>query len=327
MLRLAIYPLASFFFLGGSNAQPVFSKRETLAVTRQTQMPAEAVSGVLPVWSGGALVSVDDGSSAAPIIKAYDRSGKLISRVVLTIEGATLINVTSDGFARGLDGSFAIGGSAYSADSRGANFIAWISPDSKQQRIIRVSPFVPRRVTIATDGTIWAAGRELENGREDNPGHHVVRRFDNQGRLLGSWIPRSTLQIYERVSHPVIFSQIVAAKDRVGWFSRAAQKYIEFSLDGSIITRVDVPQMDENKKIEGMALCDNGHFFINVVTQSETGASSSNILRLDRVTNTWNSVETSERLGHLYGCDGTTIAMRAREGTHALIKWVEFNPQ
>ena len=116
---------------------------------------------------------------------------KLLSEITFTFPGAYHINIYSNSFARGADGSLAIIGTADTNDAGGIRFLACVSPDG-QQTIVRLSDFFPYAATIATDGTIWVAGANssAQHGQLQN----LIRRYDKTGALLGSFIPWSTPQ-------------------------------------------------------------------------------------------------------------------------------------
>ena len=162
------------------------------------------------------MVLVSSARSGAPVFRAFDRGGQQIAQLTFTLPGVSLINISSGRFARGFDGSFAIAGSAYSADSRGTAFLAWVSADGKRQTVVRTPPFIADAVTMAYDGTIWVAG--FEHGKMHSGDYDVVRRFDRSGKLLGSMIPRSSLPIvdHKRFAEPAVYSYLASPRDRVG---------------------------------------------------------------------------------------------------------------
>lgn len=142
------------------------------------------------------------------------------------IPGARSVSLDSGRFAAGPDGWLAVAGSASMGDGRATSFAALISRDGRLQKVMELSPFAPRAMTMASDGTLWMAGVEVVAGQETNPDHRVLRRFDKAGRMVGSAIPRSSLPIRVGYTHPAEYSYLVSSKDRVGWYSEAAGAYI-----------------------------------------------------------------------------------------------------
>lgn len=196
------------------------ASNDSLAESGSTQLPIEAKGPEsLAVWSGGALLIVQYRFSDSPVFSSFDREGKLISQFTFTIPEARVNTVFDRSFARGFDGSVAIVGSAYTADSRGTSYLAWVSPDGMNQNIVRLSPFHAWAVTVAADGAIWVAGDEKKVGQEPDLSQSVIRRYDKTGKLLGSYIPWSNLHVDAQRS-PAEESILVSSKERVGWYSR-----------------------------------------------------------------------------------------------------------
>ncbi len=157
-------------------------------------------------WTNGSFVFVQDRYSSTPLLRFFDRNGTQLSEFKFSIPGGGLINLYDHAVALGLDNSLAIIGTAYTDDSRGAMFVAWVSPDRKQQTVTRTSPFFPEAVTIASDGTIWVAGHETkEENQKRDYSRPLIRRYDKTGKLLGSFLPWSsvdTATLPFPVNHP-----------------------------------------------------------------------------------------------------------------------------
>jgi hypothetical protein len=202
---------------------------KTLSPAGSLPLPAEIRRGTHATWSGGALAFLQDNFWASPTIQVLDGDGKELSKFSFTIPGTGLINVYDNSIAHGKDGSIALVGTAYSNDSKGALFVAWISPDHQRQTVIRTNPFFPRAVTIASDGTIWVAGDANEPKTVKNDlSQKFIRHYDNSGKLLGSFVSWSSLNWPTSfvAPTPVFYSVLVSFKDRVGWYSPASGAYM-----------------------------------------------------------------------------------------------------
>jgi hypothetical protein len=279
---------------------------DALTPTGSTEIPFSLVSGTFAVWSGGAFVFVKDRSSKSPIFQFFDRNGTQVSQFTFTIPGASLINIYDNSVARGLDGSLAIVGTAYTDDSKGGMFVAWVSPDRQEQTIIRTSPFFPHTVTVASDGTIWVAGYETKEHHEERDiSQNLIRRYDKTGKLLGSFIPWSTLGTNPHTV-PSVRSVMLSLKDRVGWYSPLSRTYLEFSMDGSVINRFKAAPHPEHDIIH-VAVCDDGGVF--ATTRILRGVDQTNwgIFTLDRQRGEWSLIPRNEKWGKLFGCDGTRL--------------------
>jgi hypothetical protein len=290
---------------------------DALTPAGSTQMPFTLVSGTFAVWSGGAFVFVQDRFSGAPLFRFYDRNGTQVSQFAFSIPGASRINIYDHSVALGLDGSLAIVGTAY-GDSMSDMFVAWVSPDRQEQTIIRTTPFFPYAVTVASDGTIWVAGYEPKQHHDYDYSQHLVRRYDKMGKLLGSFIPWSTLGTGPRPV-PAVRSVLLPLKDSVGWYSSDSHTYIEFSLDGSVINRFkSAPHPEHDTTF--VAMCDDGSLFASTAIIRGDQQTNWGIFTLDRQRGEWSFIPRNERWGMLFGCDGTRLASATDFQT---ISWLE----
>jgi hypothetical protein len=169
-----------------------------------------------PVWSNGRLLILTGNRTAKPMIHMVDRNGYPTSNFVLQIPGADRIVIMSIG--RQPSGGVVTGGFSWMSDGHETTFLALVSADGKDQRIIRTSPYTPYGLAVGSDGTIWTAGLEMidrsENNPEIDPNYLMVRHFDTTGHLLGGFIPRSSLPKH---ALGVSESFLVVNRDTVGW--------------------------------------------------------------------------------------------------------------
>jgi hypothetical protein len=291
---------------------------DTLAVSGVTDIPYDFGGKPLPHWTGDVLAQLDDTVETAPVLRAFGKDGKSVLNLLITIPEVKFIQVID--YARGFDGSLAISGTGYSADSRAAAFLAWISSDGQQQKVARTSPYVPYVVAVAADGTIWTAGWEIMNGVLVNPNHDMIRHFDTSGRLLGSFIPASSLKVYENRLHPVERSRLVVSHDRIGGYSELSHVYIEFSPDGSVINRYPTATLEVNKKVSGVGLCDDGGLFVSAISHGRP-KQPWQVLTLDKVTGNWHAVmpvdisARSSSFGVVFGCEGSALVTTTRRSS------------
>jgi hypothetical protein len=282
------------------------------------EMPFTLQDGTYATWTNGAFVFVQDRFSAAPLLRIFDRNGIQVSQFKFSMPGASLINIYDNSVALGLDDSLAIVGTAYSDDSRGGMFVAWVSRDRQEQTVIRTSPFFPAAVTIAADGTIWVAGHETkgENEKQDYS-RPLIRRYDKTGKLLGSFIPWSSLEV---TALPFVGSTLLPLKDHVLWYSPRSHVYFEFSADGSVINRFKSAPHPEHDMTD-VAVCGDGGVFASTKIRDNSGQQTHwGIFALNRERREWILIPRNERWGVLFGCDGTRLASTTDFQT---ISWLE----
>ena len=170
----------------------------------------------LPVWSNGRFLILTDNRAGKPRVHVVDRNGYPTSSFALQIPGADRIWISSIGGQPG--GGIVTGGFSWTPDGRESGFLAIASADGKTQQAITTSPYTPYGLAVGPDGTIWTAGLEMINRRENNPkidpNYLMVRHFDTTGHLLGGFVPRSSLP-----EHPLYVSSsfLVVNRDTVGW--------------------------------------------------------------------------------------------------------------
>ncbi len=263
--------------------------------TPLTRLGAAAPSeeGPYGVWQDGTLLLVKGFSARTPVLQAYDNYGLLVDSATLRLPDVSIVNIYSSRFARTADGWWAVSGSAYNDRNQGVVFLALLSSVSEHAVVIRTRPYVPTAVIFAADGTVWTAGREFgEHGKEEPPDYPLIRRFDQSGRLLGTTLLRSTIG---RHTQGAKGSQFIASRDRVGWYSPAANIYIEFRLDGSELGRYPI----RVQNVAGIAMCPKEEVWMSY----DRSDGQAVLGRLERNSGT---VSGDMALGvrqHLYGCD------------------------
>jgi hypothetical protein len=252
------------------------------------------------LWSGHLLLDRLDDHTSAPQLVIVSGDYK-VERISFDIAEASMVNVRS--YAAGADGAIALCGSADTPGPKGTTYVSWISPDRKRRILTRVWPYVPEKVAIAGDGTIWAAGFLHEEPGLGAAALNVIRHFDVSGRVLASFsarprpVPNETSDLYD--------SYLLASRDRVGWFTKSNQ-YIEYSLAGEELNRYDGPGgVDPVRDVCGVGLSERNGLSVCV---NQKGVWR--VLALNRGTRTWDA-ELPEQEGYalLLGYDGETLVM------------------
>jgi hypothetical protein len=286
----------------------------TLVEVRHAAIDFNFSGGRVPEWSGGALVVTNGNSGLFPTVCTFGRDGRILSRLVFKIPQSGSIRIY--GFARAPDGTLALAGSAQGDDSGGFTYLSVLSSDGQRQQTVRLKPFAPFAAAIASDGAIWAAGWERTADGREVADYNVVRRYSPSGKDLGAYIPRSSLKSY-RYGPPAMSSFLVSSHGRVGWYSNVAREYIEFSLDGQVVTRVAGATHGEHDEVTGAGLC-GGNLYVSVFTSpSDHKERKWEVLTLDRISGTWKTVSLKgdpplSSYGRVYGCDGTDLVIHNR---------------
>lgn len=231
-----------------------------------TPLSAAMSKGVLTgIWMRGHYLCARPlESSEITRMEAYDATGRLEQHVDLRIPGATILATAPRRFARAADGTWAVSGVAYDNDNRSAGFLAILKDDGRKQTLVQTSPYVATAVTIATDGTIWTAGSEDFDRHTVARNYNIIRRFDQNGTSIGEEIPRDSI---DSRADPASINQLLASRSVVGWYSRSASIYLEFSLKGRVLTRTPVVLPPDDRpgvpRVATAALCNNGELWVS----------------------------------------------------------------
>ena len=304
--RPLLVPIAAGVFLaqGGGAQAPApaqASPRFVLHSEASVRLPLELV---LPIWSGRSMLGLEINSSNQALIYSVDRDGNR-EEVWVAIPDAGFIRIYC--LAGTPDGAIVASGSAYFSN-KAATFLAWISPDRKQQIVTRVWPYIPDAITTAPDGTVWAVGRIRDEANRWGDIQNIMRHYDRSGRMLGSWTLKPKRILKRMAGDGTMVSYLVAAGDRIGWVTNAGE-YIEYSPYGVELDRFNGPAgvEIEEPRLTGAALSSENELFVSVQSNKPRGGGSQ-ILALDRRTGTWLSA-LPELKGELAGVDGQLLVV------------------
>jgi hypothetical protein len=322
--RSVFFTSALLFWINTTTAQAQ-SKRELTAI-RRTPMPVSIHHNTYTTWSGGALLFVEDRVSGAPVVHVIDKENRELSRFTLAIPEASRIMILDHSIARGSDGLVAIVGLANSTDSRGTRFLALVAPDAAKQTLVQLSPFAAETVTVAADGTIWVAGGvPAERGAKAETDQFLVRRYSPAGQLLSSLVKWSDVSARDRGSSPALYSNLLSSKGRIGWYLPAVQSYMEFSLDGKVMTQIKSWSSLGEHAFDSPVLCDDGSVFVAEELPGKNERPQKNgMFTLNRDTGTWDFAPR-EQFTELLGCDETSVPAFSPHVTE--LTWFEVTEQ
>lgn len=304
-----LFPVLMYF----AAASDAFSQTETtskLARARSMEIPFVMVSGAFAELQQGSFVYVRESFSASPVLQFFDKDGQGTSTFSFSIPEASFIRLYDNSIALGRDGSLAITGTASFTDSEDGMFLAWVSPDRQEQTVMRISPFLPSAVALASDGTIWLAGDETKpNHQAQDYTQPLIRHYDKTGRLLGSFLSWGDFQTDSPYVPPTVGSILLPLKDGVAWYSYRSRSYVELASDGSVVRRLKTGPHASHDLVEAAA-CADGNVYASTRIPDAGNANESHwgIFILDAGKGTWTLQPTGDKWGRLFGCDGTRLA-------------------
>jgi hypothetical protein len=287
------------FSLGRASAQS-----RVIAKVDQREVQYSNSGHFDPVWSNNGLYGVDFNPSDEPILWRIRKDGWR-EDIRFSFSGGRQITLL--GASGAPNGGMVVIGGALSDDGRGATFLSCIGPDHSTKTITRLSPFVPKAVTVAPDGTIWVVG--WVRGANDVQEYNVLKRFDASGLLISTASLKARGPSWNLAGDATAWSILRASKDRVGWLT-AGNEYLEFSLDGREVSRVNGPpgQIYHYEFWSSFVLSDANEVLVGFPTDSPRSGALK-LWSLDRAKSSWSQVggESLPGKAHLFGFDGDTV--------------------
>lgn len=197
----------------------------------------------------------------------------------------------------------------YAQSPSAAAAVAITNPEGMQTSYIPTSRYNPTQITFDRDHTVWTLGwqrDEVKLDTEDSRDYDVARHFERGGKLLGSFLKRST---WARNATP--FSQglgywnMTAGQDRIAAFlpgtRERASEWIEWSRHGQLLTRIQV----EQQMRLGRALVKSDRVFgcwTGDTTDPQPACGEYN-----RTKGTWTPISIPFKHGMLFGSDGENL--------------------
>ena len=184
-------------------------------------------------------------------------------------------------------------------------------PDGRQERFIQTTPFAPTAIRFGPDHTLWSAVSRHNPTQTHEADYAIVRNYSRDGRLLHSFLPRSTFDMEALLtSQNVGMALLHVTKGRIGILIDPATRgrkplWLEMDMSGNVKGRWDLAEYLV------FGLTPNGSVY--GVDGPGTGVGV-----LDRNTGKWNPVPISTR-GRALGVDGDHLVFLEPSG---LAQWV-----
>lgn len=325
MLRAVVCStLLSVFFAESQSTSPKAANNTALQLSADPVRNLKDVTAIVPPevfqrgvtkWRHHGYVRFGD-DDIAPSFYTFDSSGNFLSKTIIRIPDALRIEIHD--FDRGEDASIVFCALAFTAEGKRASFIGWVTPDGTQSRLVRTTPYMPFGISLAADGSVWTVG---QTPALDKDGHSVgidlrggvLRHFDSSGNLIQSFFPPAQ---FLQSSPRLISGFLVAAADRLGWYSPASGKsvYVEMSFDGSDI-RTYPGLSNDSSRVTALTITTSGDAFLTV---NDAAA----IYHFDRQRAEWVAVPTPQAapsLQVLLGSENNDLIFQAADNLSRLV--------
>lgn len=244
-----------------------------------------------PMWENGYFLAVDKQPEHAPRVTAFDSSGTKLFETSLAMDG--VVRVNGYALAASAKGTFAVSGSAYSADGSGVSFIALIDKTGHLTRIVRMERFAARKLCFTDDGRLWAAGGTIMYpSRDEAPDHDMIRIYDEQGTFQRSLLRRSTFPPGRVNPFGNGNSYLTANGRQVVFFSGETGRLVGISYGGEILfdRQAALPAPNVDVLLTGFAVSDASDILMSCQIHSsppDKQADLARFYRWDTTANTW----------------------------------------
>ncbi len=249
----------------------------------------------------------------------YDTDGRrLFDLTSLTLPDGTKTN-TPISVDIDSDGTSAL---AYWVNSSLRAGFALVDKTGNQIRIVETQPYRPSQVCFAPDHSIWMFGDQWNSKAQPDADFMTFRHYSRDGKLLGSFVPRSTLPAWEgagldgAVAPFIGHWRLRASKDRIGaalLLGNHKQVWIELDLQGQLIGQwtdtFSAPEWVMPVAFDSDSLLYGEHR----MREKRVGISV-----FDRSTSTWKPAPSLPK-GRLLGADGALLVYQNGDE----LRWVE----
>jgi hypothetical protein len=242
------------------------------------------------------------------VIRVYAPDGHFTLNLPIQLPGA---NVTRpNDVAVDSDGTFVAGAVGGDGDIRHVtqSGVAMFDANGIQTALIDTKNFSPNHVAIAADHSIWVMGSQLRGPGEPQQDYMILRKYTRDGKLAGSYLPRSTFAAGLEPGGASVPATLMAAGNRIGVVAFSGKvgnllELIELDTDGNVLGRM----RSDNQNGMNYALTTDGHFF-----GSRQERANSILLLFDVAAGTLTNLDVPQTYGWLMGADGENLVYRIR---------------
>jgi hypothetical protein len=234
--------------------------------------------GRIPIWNGAAMIKIDDSA-----ISSWAEDGRQLLVATVQIPESSYVWVFDA--AAEADGGLVACGKAKDRDGRLGGFLYFIRPDRTEPRIVRTAPYVPAKVVIASDDSLWTAGYDANPYALRDKDTTIIRHFDASGRLLEGFVKQASLKD-RGIELPGTGedSFALSSSGTAAWCGAHAQIYIEVT-GGHVHEYPGVP-LGDHEFVDGLAVLQSGEAIASV-TNHYPGV---RLYRLDRSSASWHEI-------------------------------------
>jgi hypothetical protein len=207
------------------------------------------------------------------------------------------------------DGTFAASAGGGDGDVRHVTQfgVAMFDANGIQTGVIDTKNFSPNHVAIAGDHSIWVLGSQ--SGPRNKQDYTILRKYTRDGKLAGSYLPRSTFPAGLEPGGASVPATVMAAGNRIA--------VVAFS--GNVGNRLELIELDGDGNVLGWMRSDNQNSINFALTTDGhlygwygLGSAKSNLFLFDVAAGTLTSMDAPQSVGWLMGADEESLVFRMR---------------
>lgn len=164
-----------------------------------------------------------------------------------------------DAVAVSFDQRVAVSTGAMDREGRLTSVLAWFRMDGSLIRFVRTWPFTAGEIGFTADGSLWAIGVEKLEDLTEKPVYDVMRRYDPDGNLVGSSLPRASLSTGSQ--HPTEGALLLTSRLYAAVISPVAGTWTVVSTDGSVVSEGSLALPPGFEIVLG-GITDSGRLFV-----------------------------------------------------------------
>lgn len=223
----------------------------------------------VPRYSGGRILAINPDMASFTLWSGNGEPGPSVTLAPADF-GASGVRIVALA-AASAGGRLAASVSFTAKEGASASGIVWMGPDGRVERVVRTSPFAARAVEFDQTGHLWAAGRVHDAAFEEERDFPVLRRYDAEGKLVLSALPKSSFASLPRSVLGEV--RLAASGDHAGLLAVDGQEYVEVGPDGSVVSRRRVA-LPAGALVTGFALTAGGGVWLSLQHEHDSSPAS-----------------------------------------------------
>ncbi len=252
-----MYRFSILFLLLGvqpSLPQSFVSQREIVLAALPTS------GGFLPRYGSGFSVAISPDRYSLTL---FGKEGQSIYFKYLKDSDGVVLRVID--VAVSPAGGVVASATALRPDGATASVLAFLGPTGEIQRLVQSDGFAARKIRFARDKELWALGLSKSSTADSNPSQHLLRVYDDTGRLVREVLPLADLA---GEAHPYMNSLLVPYPNGMAVLVPGLARLYVYESGGTAAPRVATIPWMKDFEVFTAALPNLDHLYLQGVMPS-----------------------------------------------------------